>query len=74
MSPLDLHERFRRVTGFDLTELCGMTEALSYVTNPPFGARSSVRGQASRGNPDALDDQGNEVPAARWRDPGATRP
>jgi acyl-CoA synthetase (AMP-forming)/AMP-acid ligase II len=35
--PLDLHERFRRVAGFDVTELFGMTEALSCITNPPFG-------------------------------------
>lgn len=35
--PLDLHERFRRVAGFDITEVCGMTEVLTYVTNPPFG-------------------------------------
>jgi long-chain acyl-CoA synthetase len=35
--PLDLHVRFRKVSGFDITELCGMTEALTYLTNPPFG-------------------------------------
>src|SRR5262249_51563761 len=37
--PLDLHHRFRRVTGLDITELFGMTEVLSCITNPPFGTK-----------------------------------
>jgi acyl-CoA synthetase (AMP-forming)/AMP-acid ligase II len=38
--PLDLHTRFRRITGFDITELYGMTEVLSCISNPPFGAKT----------------------------------
>jgi acyl-CoA synthetase (AMP-forming)/AMP-acid ligase II len=37
--PLDLHHRFQKVTGFEIDELYGMTEALSCITNPPFGAQ-----------------------------------
>jgi acyl-CoA synthetase (AMP-forming)/AMP-acid ligase II len=37
--PLDLHHRFQKVTGFEIDELYGMTEALSCITNPPFGAK-----------------------------------
>jgi acyl-CoA synthetase (AMP-forming)/AMP-acid ligase II len=37
--PLDLHRRFRQTTGFDITELYGMTEVLSCISNPPFGAK-----------------------------------
>jgi len=37
--PLDLHTRFRQITSFDITELYGMTEVLSCISNPPFGAK-----------------------------------
>lgn len=37
--PLDLHTRFRQATGFDITELYGMTEVLSCLSNPPFGVK-----------------------------------
>jgi acyl-CoA synthetase (AMP-forming)/AMP-acid ligase II len=39
--PLELHQRFRKVAGFDICELYGMTEALSCITNPPFGPKKS---------------------------------
>lgn len=35
--PLDTHKRFRAAVGLEVTELCGMTEAITYCTNPPFG-------------------------------------
>jgi long-chain acyl-CoA synthetase len=37
--PLELQKRFRNVTGFDVTELYGQTEAASTFTNPPFGPK-----------------------------------
>lgn len=37
--PVDLHHRFLKVTGFEIDELYGMTEALSCLANPPFGAK-----------------------------------
>lgn len=36
---LDLHERFREVTGLEATEVCGMTECFNYSMNPPFAAK-----------------------------------
>lgn len=35
--PPELHERFRRVAGFSITELVAMTEACPYLSNRPFG-------------------------------------
>jgi acyl-CoA synthetase (AMP-forming)/AMP-acid ligase II len=35
--PLELHQRFRRLAGFEISELYGMTEVLSCITNPVFG-------------------------------------
>jgi len=37
--PLDVHHRFRQAVEFDITEVYGMTEALTCVTNPPFGPK-----------------------------------
>lgn len=61
--PLDLHERFRKVTGFDITELCGMTEALSYVTNPPFASKrlGSIGKPAAHTRMRLIDDQGRDM-------------
>jgi acyl-CoA synthetase (AMP-forming)/AMP-acid ligase II len=36
---LELHERFREVTGLEATEVCGMTECFNYSMNPPFAAK-----------------------------------
>ena len=35
--PHSTHERFRALTGRNVTEVCGMTESFSYLMNPPFG-------------------------------------
>ncbi len=35
--PTTTHEKFQAITGYDVTEVCGMTESFSYVMNPPFG-------------------------------------
>ncbi len=37
--PIDLQQRFRKLVGFDITELFGMTEVLSCISNPPFGPK-----------------------------------
>src|SRR5262249_14577291 len=37
--PRALHDAFRRLTGLDLTEQCGMTETGIYAVNPPFGRK-----------------------------------
>lgn len=39
--PRDLHAAFRKLTGIDLTEQCGMTETGIYAVNPPFGRKQS---------------------------------
>ncbi len=37
--PAELQERFCRAFGWEITELYGMTEALSCITNDPFGPK-----------------------------------
>ena len=37
--PRGTHEHFHRITGNNVTEVCGMTESFSYVMNPPFGGQ-----------------------------------
>lgn len=61
---LDLHERFRKVTGFEVTELYGMTEALSCISNPPFGTkrRGSIGHPIDSYEMRLLDLSGQEVP------------
>ena len=39
--PADLFEKFREVTGIELTEQCGMTETGMYAVNPPYGRKKS---------------------------------
>jgi long-chain acyl-CoA synthetase len=36
---LDVHHRFRQLTGLEATEVCGMTECFNYAMNPPFAAK-----------------------------------
>jgi acyl-CoA synthetase (AMP-forming)/AMP-acid ligase II len=62
--PLELHRRFRRVAGFDLCELYGMTEVLSCLTNPPFGAKKagSVGKPVARTSLRVVDDHHRDVP------------
>jgi acyl-CoA synthetase (AMP-forming)/AMP-acid ligase II len=62
--PLELHHRFRTVTGFDVCELYGMTEALSCITNPPFGGgkAGSVGKPAARTELRLVDDHDRDVP------------
>lgn len=63
--PLELHERFRKAVGIEITELCGMTEALSYVTNPPFGPKrpGSVGKPAAETRLRIADDHDRDLPA-----------
>lgn len=62
--PLELHRRFRKVAGFDLTELYAMTEVMICITNPPFGVKKA----GSVGKPEAqtwvriVDDLDQDVP------------
>jgi acyl-CoA synthetase (AMP-forming)/AMP-acid ligase II len=65
--PLDLQQRFQRVTGFEVTELCGMTEALSYVTNPPFGEKrlGSIGKPVAQTRMRLVDEQGRDVPVGQ---------
>ncbi len=37
--PLDTHTRFRAAAGIDVAEVCGMTEAITFCVNPPFGEK-----------------------------------
>jgi acyl-CoA synthetase (AMP-forming)/AMP-acid ligase II len=62
--PLALHERFRKVTGFDVTELYGMTEVLSCITNLPFGLKrlGSIGRPAARTEVRLVDDDDRAVP------------
>jgi acyl-CoA synthetase (AMP-forming)/AMP-acid ligase II len=62
--PAELHRRFRAVAGFDLTELYGMTEALSCITNPPFGPKrhGSVGRPAVRTEVRVVDAEGAALP------------
>lgn len=39
--PADLFEKFREITGIELTEQCGMTETGMYAVNPPYGRKKS---------------------------------
>jgi acyl-CoA synthetase (AMP-forming)/AMP-acid ligase II len=62
--PLELHHRFRTVAGFDISELYGMTEALSCITNPPFGVKKagSVGKPAVKTSVRIVDDHDQDVP------------
>jgi acyl-CoA synthetase (AMP-forming)/AMP-acid ligase II len=62
--PLELHRRFRKATGLDITELYGMTEVLSCITNPPFGVKKagSVGLPAARTSVRLADDHDRDVP------------
>lgn len=63
--PMELHRRFKRRLGFELTEGCGMTECEGYATNPPYGEkRPGSIGKPVHGTTLKLVDQkGQEVPA-----------
>jgi long-chain acyl-CoA synthetase len=39
VTPLELQRRFQKITGFEVTELYGLTEAVTTMTNPPFGEK-----------------------------------
>ena len=62
--PLDTHTRFRAAVGIDVAEVCGMTEAITFCVNPPFGDKRL----GSIGKPVAgalvriADEHGRELP------------
>ncbi len=65
--PLELHRRFKEAAGFEITELYGMTEVLSCVTNPPFGPKrpGSIGLPATDTRLRVVDEQDQDVPAGR---------
>ncbi|HEY2841303.1 MAG TPA: long-chain fatty acid--CoA ligase, partial [Pirellulales bacterium] len=62
--PHDTLHRFRAAVGFDVSELCGMTETITYATNPPFGKKrlGSVGLPAVQTEIKIVDEQGEELP------------
>jgi acyl-CoA synthetase (AMP-forming)/AMP-acid ligase II len=62
--PLELHHCFQQVTGFEITELFGMTEVLSCVTNPPFGTKrpGSIGLPAAQTRLRIVDENDQDVP------------
>ena len=64
MVPLELQRHFREGAGFDLTEVCGMTEAYNYCLNPPFGRKKpgSIGLPSEGARLRLVDADGNEVP------------
>lgn len=62
--PLELHKRFRKLAGFDISELYGMTEVLSCITNPVFGAKKpgSVGKPVAQTLVRVVDDHDRDVP------------
>ncbi|MBX3414726.1 MAG: AMP-binding protein [Pirellulales bacterium] len=62
--PLDTHRRFRAATGLDVAELCGMTEAITYAVNPPFGEKriGSVGKPVERTQVRIADEHGRALP------------
>jgi len=62
--PVDLHHRFARAVGFEITELFGMTEVLSCITNPPFGPkRPGSIGLPAAQTEARIDDAGDKAAA-----------
>jgi len=62
--PPELQERFRDLSGLQVTETCGMTESFSYAMNPPFGAKriGSVGLPVHATRLRLIDEQGEDVP------------
>ncbi len=62
--PLPLHKAFRELTGVEVTEVCGMTEAMDYTINPPFGPKKlgSVGQPLHATRIRVVDDLGHDVP------------
>ena len=67
--PLELFEKFAKLTGLELTEQCGMTETGMYAVNPPYGRKK----RGSIGHPyygaqvTIIDSRGHDVP---WGEAG----
>ncbi|MCE9547714.1 MAG: acyl--CoA ligase [Planctomycetia bacterium] len=63
--PLDLHRRFQNMTGFEITELYGMTELLSCISNLPFGPKrlGSIGKPVVRTSLRIVGDNEGELPA-----------
>lgn len=64
--PLDLHRRFEKILGWQVSEVCGMTECLTYSMNPPFGEKriGSVGKPVGETAVRIVDDANEDVPTA----------
>ncbi len=62
--PLDTHTRFRAAVGIDVSEVCGMTEAITYSVNPPFGEKrlGSIGKPVRETQVRIADEHGRELP------------
>jgi acyl-CoA synthetase (AMP-forming)/AMP-acid ligase II len=62
--PLDAHARFRAAVGIDVCEVCGMTEAITYTVNPPFGQKrlGSIGKPLRETQVRIADEHGRELP------------
>jgi long-chain acyl-CoA synthetase len=65
--PVEVQHRFRQATGIDITEVYGMTEALTCVVNPPFGEKraGSMGKPASETRLRLVDEHGDDVPTGQ---------
>ena len=65
--PLHVHEKFRELAGFEVAEVCGMTECLTFSMNPPFGRKKlgSIGLPVLETSLRVIDEQGQEVPAGQ---------
>jgi long-chain acyl-CoA synthetase len=65
--PLEVHRRFRELTGLEITETCGATESFSYAMNPPFGLKKpgSIGKPVHATTLRLVDDAGREVAAGQ---------
>jgi long-chain acyl-CoA synthetase len=62
--PVEIHRKFRDLTGIEITEGCGMTECCPYAVNPPLGAKKlgSIGIPVHATSLRLVDDDGKDVP------------
>ena len=65
--PVELHHRFKKATRLEITELFGMTEVLSCITNPPFGVkkRGSIGKPVAQTEVRIVDHHDQDVPFSK---------
>lgn len=62
--PIEIHRRFRDLTGVEITEGCGMTECCPYAVNSPSGPKQlgSIGIPVHAASLRLVDDSGKDVP------------